>query len=218
MGSEEVLVCRTRDISQKGCFLDVECPLEIGLSVSIAIMDIARGSAIELDGHVARCLPPDPNSDTCGVGIRFDKVPPEWGDIIDSYHRKREETQAVCGKRLRVLVVGDRAWQRGAMALYVASGWDVRFATDLASAHNALAGMALDAIIVEDDLALMRWQEVLTAARRIQPQARRIIRTPQISATPTSMYRDEPVLYHQIVKRDAGMEALLNAVLDAGTA
>lgn len=219
-GSEAVLVCHTRDISQRGCFLDTAQILAPGTRVIIAVLDAARGVAMEVEGQVARCLPPDDQGVGRGVGVRFDHPPAEWDELVTTYQQlqdqqKRERSSR--RQRLRVLVVGDRARQRSAMALYVTSGWDIRFATDLEGAEDALAGVQLNAVIAESNLSDIRWQEVMAAARRLQPEARRIVRSGAggaiVSQAEREQAMEESPLYHQIVDRDAGLEALLEALL-----
>lgn len=230
-GSEAVLVCRTRDISQRGCFLDTAQLLEPGARLVVAVMDAARGIAMEVDGRVARCLPPDADGVGRGVGVRFEQPPAEWDEMVAAYQQQQQQGHDPRRKRLRVLVVGDRARQRAAMALYVTSGWDVRFATDLASAQDALSGVQLNAVIAESDLSDIRWQDIMTTARRIQPGARRIVRSSMSHAAPKAIMDTAPdmapappanatpdpaqPLYHQVVNRDAGLDVLLDALLGA---
>lgn len=218
-GSDAVLVCHTRDISQRGCFLDTAQLLAPGTRMVVAVLDQARGVAMEVEGQVARCLPPDADGLGRGVGVRFDHPPAEWDEMVAVHQQEQQQrTRGPRRKRLRVLVVGDRARQRAAMALYVTSGWDIRFATDLDGAEDALSGVQLNAVIAESDLADIRWQDVMSAAQRLQPQARRIVRSgpsaavkpPAAEAAPAG---SEQVLYHQIVDRDAGLDALLEALL-----
>ena len=105
-----------------------------------------------------------------------------------------------------MLVVGDERRQRGALALYVTSGWDVQFATDLDGTVEALRGVHLDAVIAEHDVSDQRWQDVLGAARRLQPTTRRIVRGASDGPPPL------PPLVHRFVDRDAGLDALLDAL------
>ena len=223
-GSESVLVCSTRDISQRGCFLDTAQLLEPGARLLLAVMDTERGIAMEVDGRVARCLPPDAEGVGRGVGVRFEQPPAEWDEMVAAHRQQQEQKQGhdPRRRRLRVLVVGDRARQRAAMALYVTSGWDVRFATDLASAQDALSGVRLNAVIAESDLADTRWQDIMAAAQRIQPGARRVVRSSLPNAVPeavapTSDTTADPAqpLYHQVVNRDAGLDVLLEALQGA---
>jgi hypothetical protein len=104
-----------------------------------------------------------------------------------------------------LLVVGDDQRQRGALALYVTSGWDVRFANDLDTTTEALRGVKLDAVIAEHDAGDDRWQPILAAARASQPAARRIVRGIVHGA---GVHPD----VHRFVDRDAGLDALLDAL------
>jgi len=207
--SNSGIVCRTKDISHKGCFLDTAQIIAPGARVLVAILDEHRGVAMEVAGEVTRCLPPGPDGLGRGVGVRFDQPPEEWTEFIAIQQRAHRPVKPP-PKRLRVLVVGDRAQQRGAMALYVTSGWDVRFATDLESAEDALSGVRLNAVIAESDLSQERLREILTLAQRHQPGARRIVRAVlHGNAAPPPGAGD---LFHRVVDRDAGLEALLDAL------
>jgi len=100
-------------------------------------------------------------------------------------------------------VVGDDHRQRGAMALYVSSGWDILFASDDFSVHEALANIALDAVIAELDAGDPRVAPIMHDVRKAQPNARRIVR---------GAGRGDGDLVHRYVDRDAGLEALVDAV------
>jgi PilZ domain len=208
-----VFVCHTRDISERGCFLDTARMVEPGTRVLVALLDENRGVAMEIEGEVARCLTPGPDGKGRGLGVRFDEPPLEWNQMVVTYHADQEQerrSRKLRRARLRILVVGDPTRQRGAMALYVTSGWDVRFATDLDNTEDALLGVKLDAVIVENDVPRAPWREVLAAAQRLQPEARRIVlRTgPMTAPVPVG----EPPLFHQLVDREAGLEELLEAL------
>lgn len=208
--NDDVIVCRTRDISHRGCFLDTAQLISPGTRVHIAVLDQQRGAALEIEGVVTRCLPPGADGLGRGVGIRFDHPPPEWTELVSVYE-KEHRPAAPPPRRLRVLVVGDRARQRGAMALYVTSGWDVRFASELDSARDALKGVELNAVIVENDLDDERWKTILGMARDLQPQARRIVRSALSGrSAPRSSGADE--LFHRVVDRNDGLEPLLDAL------
>jgi hypothetical protein len=209
MGS--VFVCHTRDISERGCFLDTGRVVPPGSRVLIALLDENRGVAMEIEGEVARCLTPGPDGKGRGLGVRFEAPPVEWNHMVVTFHAEQEQerrTRKLRRARLRILVVGDPTRQRGAMALYVTSGWDVRFAADLDSAEDALAGVKLDAIIAENDVPKAPWDEVLSAAQRLQPDARRIVLRTGAMGAPASL----PSLFHQIVDREAGIDELLEAL------
>src|SRR5262249_41832778 len=105
---------------------------------------------------------------------------------------------------LRVLVVGDDHRQRGAMALYVTSGWDVLFATDEDSIAEAVENIELDAVVAELDVDDARLPPIMQGVRRVQPTARRIVRR--------NGSKGSNELVHRFVDRDAGLDALLDAV------
>lgn len=196
-----MFVCQTRDVSSVGCFLDTATPLDAGTRVLIAIFDRTRGMPIEVVGEVSRSiLGPSP-----GLGIRVLDPPDDWKILVAVLAREAGPTDKPA-RRLRVLVVGDERRQRGALALYVTSGWDVRFATDLDSVVEALRGVALDAVIAEHDARDERWREIMGEARRAQPNARRIVRGTGDGTPPA------PPLAHRFVERDAGLDALLDAL------
>lgn len=206
---EAVLVCQTRDISHRGCFLDTAQLIDPGTRVYVAILDERRGVAMEVEGQVTRCLPPGPDGLGRGVGVRFDQPPAEWTDFVAIY-QKAHRSPTPPPRRLRVLVVGDRARQRGAMALYVTSGWDVRFASELEGAEDALSGVELNAVIAENDLSDERWKQILAIAQRLQPRARRIVRSALEGKIAPAPGPDD--LFHRVVDRNAGLDSLLDAL------
>lgn len=197
----DMFVCQTRDVSQVGCFLDTATALEPGTRIAIVVFDAERGSPVEVTGEVSRRL----IGAHPGLGVRLLDPPDDWNILVAQLARASGPTEKR-GRRLRVLVVGDERRQRGALALYVTSGWDVRFATDLDGTIEALRGVNLDAVIAELDAADPRWEPVLEEARRIQPGARRIVRGARNGPPP------EAPLVHRFVDRDAGLEALLDAL------
>jgi hypothetical protein len=97
------------------------------------------------------------------------------------------------------------------MALYVTSGWDVRFASDADSVDDALHGVNLHAVIAENDLDDERWKQTLTQARALQPTARRIVRS-TLNGDPAPQSSGPEHLFHRIVDRDAGLDSLLDAL------
>ena len=196
-----MFVCQTRDVSQVGCFLDTITVLDPGARVGIVVFDKFRGSPVEVTGEVTRVL----SGAHPGLGIRLLEPPDDWAVMIAQLARDAGPHDKP-GKRLRVLVVGDERRQRGALALYVTSGWDVRFATDLEGTVEALKGVVLDAVIAEHDSNDDRWPPVMDEARRIQPGARRIVRGLKNGPAP------EAPLVHRFVERDAGLDALLDAL------
>ena len=134
-----------------------------------------------------------------------DAIEPEWLRPKSGYF-VWVDLQCPTEDDARILVVGDERRQRGALALYVTSGWDVQFATDLDGTVEALRGLTLDAVIAEHDAADDRWPPVLSEARRMQPSARRIVRGSKNGPVP------EAPLVHRFVDRDAGIDALLDAL------
>ncbi len=213
-GVEHTLVCHTRDISAEGCFLDTAEMIAPGVALSLALMDNERGEVVQVDGVVARCLPGGPNGVGRGVGVRLVSPPPDWQLMVQRYQQSRAaEEAALPSVRLAILVVGDEEQRRGALALYVTSGWDVRFATDVATAEEAMAAVDLDAIIVEYELHDRRWHEILTVARRLQPEARRFVRASLRGQRPPSGDED---LVHRLVDSEAGLDALVEALAELG--
>lgn len=208
-GVEHTLVCHTRDISAEGCFLDTAEMIAPGVGLSLALMDNERGEVVQVDGVVARCLPGGPNGVGRGVGVKLVAPPPDWQLMVQRYQQVRAtEEHAVPSVRLAILVVGEEDQRRGALALYVTSGWDVRFATDMATAEEAMAAVDLDAVISEFEPGDTRGREVLTMAQRLQPDARRLVRC---GARVGAAAAGDPLI-ERVIDRDAGMEALVDAV------
>jgi hypothetical protein len=203
-----LFVCQTRDVSTVGCFLDTATPIELGTRVAIAMFDRSRGAPIELVGEVQRVT----GGANPGVGVQFREPPDDWRNLIGALGRMSTPGENKTVRRLRVLVVGDEKRQRGALALYVTSGWDVRFATSLDTTVEALTGTVVDAVIAELDASDARWHDILAETRALQPAARRIVRGAADGAIPG------PPLVHRFVDRDAGLDALLDALTaDLGT-
>lgn len=196
----EMAVCQTRDVSEVGMSVETIAPFGPGTRVTISMMDMSRGVAIEVAGEVTRVM-------HGGLGIRVLEPPDDWRALVASAARKTGPAPEKSARRLRILVVGDDQRQRGALALYVTSGWDVRFANDLGTTDEALRGVKLDAVIAEHDADDERWQPILAAALKHQPAARRIVRGAVIHVPDV-----EPQLVHRFVDRDAGLEALLDAL------
>ena len=193
-----MVVSKTKDISEDGVCLDSAAWYPTGTRMSIALVDPRSGAAIEVIGDVVR----EATKKNWTLGLVVIEPPAEWHALVagaaaaDAPAEKR-------AKRHRVLVVGDPQRQRGAMALYVTSGWDVMFASDDASVLEALADIALDAVVAEIDGADDRIVEIMRAVKRLQPSARRIVRGPGTS---------DDDLVHRFVDRDAGLAPLLDAV------
>jgi len=212
VGAERLVVCPTRDLSEQGCFLDTSEPLDPGTHLGIAVLDNLRGEVVEVEGQVARTVPPAEGGAGGGVGVQIPDPPPHWTALVDRLHA---ESGPVGGEsrsvRLRVLVVGDTDRRRSALALYVTSGWDVRFSSDEAGAIEALESVELDAVIAELELADRRWPVVLGAAREIQPEARRLVRC-ALRGEPPPPTDPRTDLVHRVVDLDAGLDALFDAL------
>ena len=193
-----MVVSKTKDVSADGLCLDTASWFPIGTRLSIALIDPWSGNAIEVIGDVVR----EATKKTWLLGISVIEPPAEWDALVAAAQQAAAPFEKP-GKRLRVLVIGDEHRQRGAMALYVTSGWDVMFASDESSVIEALSDIPLDAVIADLDSNDPRIVEVMRAAKRIQPGARRIVRGPGIS---------EDDLVHRFVDRDAGLAPLLDAV------
>ena len=196
----EMAVCQTRDVSDVGMWLDTAAGFTPGTRLVITAMDAARGAAIEVVGEVTR-------QTSGGLGVRVLDVTDDWRALVAAAARHAGPQPDKAARRLRVLVVGDDQRQRGALALYVTSGWDVRFANDLDTTGEALRGVRLDAVIAEHDADDDRWQPILAAAQKAQPAARRIVRG-RVDQVPEV----EPSLVHRFVDRNAGLDALLDAL------
>ncbi len=171
-------------------------------------MDHARGMALNITALVARAVPADDDGLGAGIGVHIPEPPDEWTELVAHYESGGVSDTRT--RRLRVLVVADKSHQRGALALYVTSGWDIRFATDVQGATEALGGLNLDAIIAEYDLNDARWRAVLGAAHQLQPGARRVLRTSLHGRSPEF---PEGLVQHTVGVED-GMEALVDALAD----
>ena len=194
-------VCHTRDVSDVGICLDtsdVSEWLPIGTRVSLALVDPRSGSAMEVIGDVVR----EVHGANPNLGVLLIDPPPEWKALVANAARQTGVIEKP-GRRMRVLVVGDDHRQRGAMALYVSSGWDVLFASDDYAVHEALEHIKLDAVIAELDAADPRVEPIMDDVRKAQPDARRIVR---------GAGRGDGDLVHRFVDRDSGLEALLDAI------
>src|SRR5688500_5047017 len=193
------LVCRTRDVSEEGLFLETSETLTRGLGVSLSLLDAERGEAIALRGEVARVVPGS-------IGIYVSAPTESWMAMVDRLLAAQQQQRSstlpgavpIVARRLRVLVVGDDARRRGALALYVKSGWDVRFASDLEGATEALRGFKVDALIAEHDLGDERWPPLLEMARSLQPTTRRIVRS-QLRGEPAPPPGRSTDLVHRVV-------------------
>jgi hypothetical protein len=199
----EMVACRTRDLSAVGLCLDTAARFELGTRIAIGLLDQATGTAVELAGEVVRAT----GGSSPSLGVRLLEPPAEWGALIANLAGRTglADKQA---RRMRVLVVGDEYRQRGAMALYVTSGWDVLFAPDQDSVVDALKLVGLDAVIAELDPSDDRWRPVMTAVKSAQPRARRLVRGVIGNLVPV----DPEALVHRFVEREAGLAALVDAL------
>ncbi len=191
-------VCRTRDVSEVGMCLDTAAWFPLGTRLSVSLIDPASGGAVEVIGDVVR----EATAPSWYLGILLIDPPPEWQALVAAAGQETPLDRP--GKRLRVLVVGDEHRQRGAMALYVTSGWDVLFASDVDSITEAVDNIELDAVVAELDADDPRISPIMQSVRRAQPTARRVVRTVGGHGS------DE--LVHRFVDRDAGLEALVDAM------
>jgi hypothetical protein len=197
----KMAVCHTRDVSEVGICLDtseVSEWLPVGTRVSLTLTDPASGTAMEVIGDVVR----EVAGTNPALGVLLIEPPPEWSALVAGAARQSGTVEKP-GRRMRVLVVGDDHRQRGAMALYVSSGWDVLFASDDYAVHEALEHIKLDAVIAELDAADPRVEPIMDDVRKAQPAARRIVR---------GAGRQHSELVHRYVDRDSGLEALLDAI------
>jgi len=178
--------------------LDTAEWLPVGTRVSLALTDPRSGTAMEVIGDVVR----EVNGQNPALGVLLVEPPAEW-KVLVSQAARMSGTVDRPSRRMRVLVVGDDHRQRGAMALYVSSGWDILFASDDFAVHEALENIKLDAVIAELDANDPRIDPIMDDVRKAQPDARRIVR---------GVGRSEGGLVHRYVDRDSGLEALLDAV------
>jgi hypothetical protein len=196
----DMAVCRTRDVSEAGLCLDTAAWFPIGTRLALSLVDPASGSAFELIGDVVR----EAQAPSWFLGILVIEPPNEWFALVAGAARQSSGSVDKPGQRLRVLVVGDEHRQRGAMALYVTSGWDVLFASDEDSISEAVGNIDLDAVVAELDATDPRLPPIMQDIRRVQPTTRRIVRSAHAKGS------DD--LVHRYVDRDAGLDALLDAV------
>ncbi len=193
------MVCRTRDVSEVGLCLDTAAWFPLGTRIAFHLYEPSLGAALEVIGDVVR----EATAPSWTLGILLIHPPEEWRAVVANAARQALPVEKP-GKRLRVLVVGDDHRQRGAMALYVTSGWDVLFANDDDSIAEVIGHkIELDAVIAELDATDPRISPIMEDIRRAQPTARRIVR---------SAGQAQTELVHRFVARDAGLEALLDAI------
>ncbi len=192
-------MCRTRDVSVVGMSLETPAWFPLGTRLAMSLVDPASGGALEVIGDVVR----EARSPSWSLGILVIEPPMEWSALVAAAARRATTGVEKATKRFRVLVVGDDHRQRGAMALYVTSGWDVLFATDGDSVAEAIENVDLDAVIAELDGEDPRVQPIMEGIRKLQPKARRIVR---------GHGKGSSELVHRFVERDSGLEALLDAI------
>lgn len=195
----DMAVCRTLDVSDAGLSLDTAAWFPLGTRLAVGLVDPMTGRALELIGDVVR----EAVAPSWTLGIMLIDPPVEWRAVVAAAALRARATYAKPTKRMRVLVFGDDNRQRGAMALYVTSGWDVLFVTDEDSIAEALDNIELDAVVAELDVTDPRLQPIMHSVRTSQPTARRIVRGTGTGQTE---------LVHRFVDRDAGLDALLDAV------
>jgi CheY-like chemotaxis protein len=210
--SPQPVVCRTRDVSDNGLFLETGTFHRPATSVALELMDEAQGEVLSLQGVVARSMEQTLGGSPSGLGVRLVDAPIAWHALVTRLSREqKDQVPASNPRRLRVLVVADEQARRGALALYVTSGWDVRFASDLTGAVEAMRGWRFDAVISEHDLDDERWARVLDAARMAQPSARRIVRSALVGRNAPSPGQPDD-LVHRVVDLEAGLDAVLDAL------
>jgi hypothetical protein len=195
----DLSVCHTRDVSSVGVCLDTAAWFPLGTRLALALVDPSSGNALEVVGDVVR----EAIAPSWALGVLLIQPPPEWAGLVATAARRSGNLVDKPGKRMRVLVVGDEHRQRGAMALYVTSGWDVLFATDDDSIKEAIGSIDLDAVIAELDASDPRIPPIMQDVRRAQPRARRIVRCD---------HKGSNELVHRFVPRDAGLDALVDAI------
>jgi hypothetical protein len=195
----DLAVCRTLDVSDVGLSLDTAAWFPLGTRLSVGLVDPLTGSALELIGDVVR----EAAAPSWTLGVMLIDPPLAWRGLVAAAARRTTAGQVKPTKRMRVLVFGDDDRQRGAMALYVTSGWDVLFVTDENSVAEALENIELDAVVAELDVSDPRLSPIMRSVRSSQPTARRIVRGTGAANTE---------LVHRFVERDAGLDALLDAV------
>ena len=208
----DMLICRTQNISREGCLLDTSHSFEAGISIRITIMDSGSGEAVPMTGRVARTIDAPSDGSRVGIGVRIPDPPDAWLALVERQTRRvpgREND--VPGLRQSIVVVGEEDRRRGALALYVTSGWDVRFAVDFASTREALSSGAVDALVVEHAVDDERWRPLLELAKELQPRARRLLRAPLSGSGKPRLDAPED-LVHMVIDQDDGLDALVDAL------
>lgn len=197
-----MVTCRTIDISHDGMNLDTVVAFAEGQRVAVVVMT-EQGPAFDMAGVVVRAL----RGRNPSLGIRLQAPPVAWRHFVEAKSGNAKPSKKP--SRRHVLVVGNERRQRGAMAIYLASGCDVVFvpSRDLDDVRGALVESRYDAVITEIDPGDAAWGAVLALTKQIQPDAHRIVRT--LGALPAGVPRG---LVHRTVDRDSGVGALLDAL------
>ncbi len=204
-GVDHTLICHTRDISQEGCFLETSEMMAPGADVSLAVMDNERGEVVRVSGRVTRML----DGTGRGVGVRLTDPSDEWLVMVERFQEAGEGGRHR-NLHLAVLVVSSEENRRSALALYVTSGWDIRFACDVAAASEAMATDHLDAVICEFASDDPRWKPIMDEAQSRHSTAKRLVRCQTKDVSLPTSGADQ--LVHRFVETEGGMDALVDAL------
>ncbi len=205
-GVDHTLICHTRDISVDGCFLETSELMAPGAVVSLAVMDNQRGEVVSVTGHVIRML----DGDDRGVGVRLEDPSDDWLLLVERFQDSGVLDRERPNLRLSILVVSSEENRRVALALYVTSGWDIRFAGDAAAASEAMGADHLDAVICEFEADDSTWVGIMEDAQKLHPTAKRLVRCRTKDINLPASGADAPV--HRFVETEYGMDALLDAL------
>ena len=118
-------------------------------------------------------------------------------------------------RRLTLLVAGDTKHKREALALYVKSGWDVRFAVDYQAAAQGLREFEVDAVVSEHESVIAR-NKILELAKRVQPTAHRVARY-NLQGRARPGRGNSTDLVQDFVDAEGGLDALVSTVYQACT-
>jgi hypothetical protein len=205
----------TRDISATGLFVETDLYLPVRFRLPLTLFDEDTGGAVTLDGEITRVVEAT-ESQGGGLGIRLLSSPASWLAVV-----RRIESRASEGRnsnrfrtlrRLSVLVVGTEPRRRTAVALYVQSGWNVRFASTVQEAEEAVKGLHTDAVIIEEELSETDRNYVLGLARKELPTARRIVRSRTVPPLEPGVAPAEALVQH-FVDAQTGLEGVLEALM-----
>lgn len=210
-GDPITLAATTTNISSAGCLVRLNRELPIGRIIHVALLDDETGNLIDMDGVIARQEVVVEGQ--WATGIHFPDPGLTWAELCRRKGAITKTGLVQVARRYRILVVGDEARIRGALALYVTSGFDVRFAGGVDNAREALASVHLDAVIAERELSDPEWVGILEAALEKQPAARRLVR----SSREVQPFDEKEVarLVHRVVDIEGGVEALIDAITAA---